>query len=547
MIRSKLQTFCLLNALITAVFTSCGGAPLQSKLSIIGGAPTKDSRLDPVVAIIRDELTICSGTLISSDLVLTAAHCLEKAKRPNSNSLQTLKIITGSSTHERTTDKTFEITDAQIHPKFWNDHRGAFDFAWIKLDRPVTGIEPARIPLSHRHVAEKIKRSKNLIIAGFGLSTLTPPASGEEPKIGVKLKAESPIKFRTGVEVFAGNHSVDSCSGDSGGPAFVESRSTDSNLKILDLVGVTSRGPMPCASDYEAGAYGLVSEAICWLRSTANYRQDDPDLADFCVREAARGATTDDDRIILEQSFMEACQSPDLSEASRHDLMQLFEITRVPAEISKERCGELRDIIQKASIIDLSSRHLRQLTWLRHATALEVLLASDNMLEAIRGVENLKKLTLLDVRNNAITNTQGLERMGKKITVFGAKTQMKNIDETRYREIAEQGAAAGSERRTLIIALRDMLAAGDIARKSRDLALKRQLNLDARDLRSIEGLRDLENLVGLSIANNPDIKDWHVLLTLPRLGSLRYTATDGIPIEVIDRLKSSGTTLIPVE
>ena len=460
--------------------------------------------------------------------------------------MRSLKVVTGNSVREKTTDNTYDIDDAAIHPRFWEDHRGAFDYGWLKLSTPVKGIQPAHLPHNRQQSEDWIKSSNSLRIVGFGLTSLIPPASGEEPKIGVKHQGQSPIHFRTGVEIFAGNHKIDSCSGDSGGPAFVDPPAQHGHGGSLELVAVTSRGPMPCASEYEAGAYGLVSEALCWLRSTAEYGRQDAVLADFCVRDAAQGATAEDDKIIMGKNFSDACQNPYLSEASRYDLMQLFDVAGLQAEMSKVRCDELRDFIRTVKTLDLSSRHMRQLAWLRHATSLEAVFAADNMLESIRGVENLEKLTFLDVRNNAITNIQGLDRMAKKITVYGTRTQMKNLDETHYREIAELGAAAGSDKRTLIIALRDILAVGDIPRKSRDLALKRQLNLDERGLRSLEALPGLENLEELSIAGNPEIRDWDPLLTIPRLKWLRYGTSDHPPDDILKKLTGNGTALIPI-
>ncbi len=525
----------------------CGQARLTdpSTLKIIGGSPSNDRQLDAVVAIVRDELTICTGTLIADDLVLTAAHCLEKATRPQSTTLASLKIVTGATTTPRTTENTYDIERAAIHPKFWSDYRGAYDFGWIKLTRPVPGISPIQLPETRTHANSLLNAIKSVIIAGYGFSSLSLPTNGEEPKIGMRLQGKTPIKFRTGAELYAGNQDVDACSGDSGGPAFAEvALEKDSGRKLI-LLGVTSRGPMPCASNYEAGAYGLATESLCWLRSTAKYRINDPVLADFCVRETAQAATTDDDTIVMDNSFLDACQSPHLTEASRHDLMQLFDVANIPADISKDQCMKLKEFLENATTLDLSHRNLHQLAWLRHAKQLTSLVATDNVLRSTRGVEQLDHLNILDVRNNAISSIQSLSRLAKKMQVFGAKTQLKNIDETHYRKIAELGAAAGSDRRTLILTLRDLLAAGEFARKSRDLALKRQINLDDRRLRSIEALMGLENLEAVSAAANPEIKDWEFILTLPRLRSFRYGA-DEVPGDILKELGTRGVTLVPV-
>lgn len=544
----KRLSYCILNiALLSSVLlvADCGARKqnFYPTLKIIGGVPVETPRLDHVVAIMRDELTVCSGTLIAPDLALTAAHCFEKAMRLGPEALGSYKVVTGHSSTIAAERRTSVIVDAKIHPRFWEDYRGAMDFAWVRISPPMEDIQPAFLPLSRLEIDALIANSNDVLIAGFGLSSLVPPMPGQPAPMGVKLQGLSPIKFRTGVELFAGNSQIDGCTGDSGGPAFINVPKSIANPLGLVLVGVTSRGPMPCASDYEAGAYGLVTEAVCWLRSSASYRVQDPVLRDYCVREAAQGSSADDDHIVMQKPFAEACVDPHISEASRHDLAQLFRAAELPGSPNGQRCEQLEKWLQNMRNLDLHALHLRQLAWLRHAQNLETLDVSDNMILTTRGIELLSHLSLLDIRNNAVTDLSELQSLARRMSVFGLTTQLSNQIDTKYREIAEMGAAAGTDRRSLIIALRDILAGGDISRKSRDLALKRQLHLDERGLRSLSALHNLENLESLSIAHNPDIKDWEELLSLPRLKLLRYAASDKIPEDVLAKLAANGTEL----
>lgn len=530
------------------VYSSCGELPFNgATVKIIGGDLAPPGKYRNVVAFKRDELTVCSGTLIAPDLVLTAAHCFERWQHSPRAQLSIFSVISKNGDLPSDLDRKSTVVDLEIHPRFWNDPRGAMDFAWVRIDPPFSDILPAEVPLSHLEMDDLFDSHETTIIAGYGLTTLRLPGEGEAPPIGVLHQAKSPINYRTGLEMFAGNHDVDSCSGDSGGPAFIAQKSTENRPARLLLAGVTSRGPMPCASDYESGAYGLVSEAVCWLRSSAKFQVAHAALQDFCLRETAMGAIQNDPpehSVVLTKPFSEACQSESLSEVERHDLGELFRFAKIDFARTSEACLQLEQVLQGVTIMDLSNRHFRQLSWLRFATKLEWLDASDNLLESSEPLSLLTNLKMVDVRNNRIEKLTALTQMAETVNVFGLHSQASNISNTKYREIAARGSAAPQDLRSLTIVLRDMLAAGTIERKSLDLALKRQLDISSRGIRSIQALRGLENLEVLSLTNNPDNHDWDELLTLPRLRVLRYSTNDHIPAPLLTELSRRNVSFI---
>jgi Leucine-rich repeat (LRR) protein len=544
----------LLSLSIAAGLSSCGPRFNDSTIKIIGGGVVPPGKLRNVVAIMRDELTVCSGTLIGPDLVLTAAHCFERWQHSSLSELTTFHVVAKNGGLPSELDRRANIVELEIHPRFWKDPRGAMDFAWLRIDPPFSDILPAEVPLSHLEMDDLLVGQSTAIISGYGLSTLRLPGEGEPPPIGVKRQGVSPINFRTGVEMFAGNHEVDSCSGDSGGPAFIVSSSAERSPERIVLAGVTSRGPMPCASDYESGAYGLVSEAVCWLRASANFESGNTKLQDFCFREVVMGADEPrPDSVVVTRPFTEACVSQRLSESERHDLRELFRFANIDSDVTPANCRALGHILDTVTTIDLSSRHLRQLSWLRFAKHLESLDASDNLLVSTEPLSLLTKLKKIDLRNNAIRDLAALAALsrsavstgpGRGVLVLGLHTQASNFSDTEYRAIASRGAAAPQNLRSLTIVLRDMLASGNVERKSWDLAQKRQLDISSRQLRSLQALRGLENLEVLSVGNNPDIRDWDVLLSLPRLHVLRYAREDHVPREILEELGVRGVTLI---
>jgi len=541
--------FALLAPLVN--FSACADREsVSARTKIIGGNPVTGNEFDDVVAFMRDELTICSGTLIRADLVLTAAHCFEKAAASTNSALNNIRVVVGNSSVDKNLRRTSSIVEASIHPQFWKDHRGAMDFAWIRISPPLREIESAITPknrgTSNALLAFLSGTAKAVQIVGFGLSSTKPPATGEPPLAGRKNAALAPLKFRTGVEIYAGNQETDTCTGDSGGPAFIEVPRSLENPSGRILIGVTSRGPMPCASDFEPGTYGLVSEALCWLKASAGYRATDVALEAFCKSEDLLNQSPPDDDLVMTKNFNHACTDRNLSVAARHDLLEMFKVAGLSEITNEENCDQMRAFLRNTSFLDISNRNIRQLSWLRHAENLQTLVAADNMIKSIEPLTKLSRLKHIDLRNNQIPH-KNLAELAEQKSALGLKTQASVMTNTMYRELAEKGSAVPSSKRALVIALRELLVTGDTERKSRDLALRRGLNLDRKHIRSLEAIRGLENLESLSMVGNPDIEDWDELLTLPRLKKLRHSAAYQIPVDVLSALQQHGVQLMTAQ
>jgi len=310
------------------------------------------------------------------------------------------------------------------------------------------------------------------------------------------------------------------------------------------LAGVTSRGPSPCASDFGFGIYGMTSEAICWLQSSAGWMRDNPRLRDFCVRESAIGAAATSALDTKEKTARQVCVSSDLSEAARHDARALMRAASINPVINDENCGQLESFLARVTSLDISRAAFRQTEWFLFAPNLESLIARDNLILNAAPLTTLPRLKFVDLRGNTISDIQIFEQFQHTTRVFGKSTQRATLDQTHYRELAEKGAALISEKRATVIALRDLLVSGVIPRKSRDLALRRELNLDRRDIRSLEALRGLENLESLSVSGNTDITAWEELLTLPALKVLRLDRDSSFPADIEELLKSRGVSII---
>jgi len=214
---------------------------------IYGGTVVTPGSWPSVVAVDRNSL-LCTGTLITPKLVLTAAHCFNGAPAASS-----IRIALG----DRAPDPAFE-TVAQsygVHPDFCPDtdmcKADIFDFAYVVLRDPAPAeFPPVTVMTTQDQWNASMEIDEPVTLVGFGLD--------ESFLMGIKREAQTVItRFSaTGLEFQAGGMGVDSCQGDSGGPAFV----IDKNGDPL-LAGVLSRG-YACG---EGGFYGIPSSVLCWV------------------------------------------------------------------------------------------------------------------------------------------------------------------------------------------------------------------------------------------------------------------------------------------
>ena len=217
---------------------------------IVGGEPTASGEFDGVVAILTGG-GLCTGTVVDTNLVLTAAHCLQGISNPSQISVSYgLDIDDGMSVG---------VTDFGAHPDF--DPIGTddiFDYGFVVISGDFTLPGGFLLPITDQAEWDAtIGVGAAVTIVGYGED---PNAGGPDNGIGRKRKVLTSISKLSpiGFEFNAGGMSKDSCQGDSGGPAFV--RLVSGKYR---LAGITSRGSSPCG---QGGFYGTPYPALDWVR-----------------------------------------------------------------------------------------------------------------------------------------------------------------------------------------------------------------------------------------------------------------------------------------
>lgn len=212
----------------------------------------------------------CTGTLIASDLVLTAAHCIADLSKELgvSESLLAKNIAVGfgrkvmTVIDSSTRDNLRLVKSFAVHPKYEAgsvanvDHKPMYDVALIRLtEKAPSSARPAFLPADNT----ALEKGQLIRLVGFGvLNGETDLRATRMMEVDVTIdNADFSLTQFTYLAV--GGKA--SCSGDSGGPAYY--RTGRGELVIL---GVTSWGDQQCQ---RLGAYTSVPFFVDWIKSTA--------------------------------------------------------------------------------------------------------------------------------------------------------------------------------------------------------------------------------------------------------------------------------------
>lgn len=237
--------------------------------TIINGDPPDHAIHDAVVGlwVSRNGTTyLCSGTLISPDVVVTAAHCLDEA-----HGGKTVDPVEASQVSVRAGDNanslpSFTVAEVFLHPDY-DRRKLRHDIALLQLNDSV-GVAPvAGLPASLGFSPADIGVTMNF--AGYGRTEtgqrgqkyqIDLPLGGLGCSVSGCPGSDDPATQISYVQPTGGP-----CSGDSGGPAFIQRGGT------WYVGGITSNGDNGCESwgvstrvdAYEAWIAGLVDTTVC--------------------------------------------------------------------------------------------------------------------------------------------------------------------------------------------------------------------------------------------------------------------------------------------
>jgi hypothetical protein len=218
--------------------------------AIVGGAASE--RVEPYTVLIVSTArgSICSGTAIGRDLVITAAHCVA---RPADYAI--VRKLAG-------TQHLVPVARVVLHPRFSADsfrtRKPTPDLALLKTALPLPQtLRPAALAREN----SLPRPGDRFLIAGWGQSV-----EGDDGSVGVLRMLALPAVGTTGgimVRLSSGTRGG-SCDGDSGGSVF---RDNGRGLELAGVIGwATGPAGRSCGAVTGATLIGIHSQ---WIAEAA--------------------------------------------------------------------------------------------------------------------------------------------------------------------------------------------------------------------------------------------------------------------------------------
>jgi V8-like Glu-specific endopeptidase len=279
--------------IVSALAVSAIAAPGAG--AIVGGTDQVDDAVTSSAAFIAISTTngpeTCSGTLISPNVVMTAAHCVYETTREGAlvgiAQPSSISVHIGS---REPSDVNLGTTAGVIavlpQPYYrWEGAHHFHDIALLALDRSMPET-PATL------AEQRPDAGKALLIAGYGRTSIAgdpPPAL----RVGM-IRAASPASCHLASEsfdpswLFCGTAVTDptapggtACYGDSGGPAYA-SENTGVNVVVEGVISYGSRADCEHSRSYlvlVSSERGFIDHALATPPDTWAQLRDDPPVA----------------------------------------------------------------------------------------------------------------------------------------------------------------------------------------------------------------------------------------------------------------------------
>lgn len=183
-----------------------------------------------VLLIIRrgNSISSCTGAPISDRVILTAGHCL---KDVNKKDVSVIFHPEMTCTSGYDISKSIPSVDVLVHKDYKGDNQAKFDLAMVKLASPI----PASYQVQSLYDGQSPLSSDNVLMVGYGITSEGNRDSLHLRKTIKSFKEETAVKDQN-IAFDQRTSSGGVCSGDSGGPVYVQVGGTYKIIAVNSVV-----------------------------------------------------------------------------------------------------------------------------------------------------------------------------------------------------------------------------------------------------------------------------------------------------------------------
>ncbi|KAG7486041.1 transmembrane protease serine 6 [Solea senegalensis] len=237
----------------------------QSSSRIVGGTNATEGEWPWQVSLQVRGAHVCGGALITSQWVVSAAHCFHGDRLQRS--VWTVHLGKHLLSTSSPTEETVTIQRIHLH-KYYNNESYDYDLALLQLDRSNSAVQPGRArPVCLPPPSQRLEPGQVCWVTGWGSLHEGGSASNVLQKVNVPLVSQEDCilsygQLLTPTMLCAGYRSgeKDACQGDSGGPLVCQEPSGR-----WFLAGVVSWGS-GCGRPRYYGVYTRIPRLTEWIK-----------------------------------------------------------------------------------------------------------------------------------------------------------------------------------------------------------------------------------------------------------------------------------------
>nr|AAF71515.1 AiC2 chymotrypsinogen [Agrotis ipsilon] len=234
---------------------------------IVGGSITDISAVPYQAGLVIQVMiifqSVCGGSIISHNRVVTAAHC----QFDGSVTANSFTVVLGSNTLFAGGTR-ISTRDVVMHPN-WNPSTAANDIAVIRISSVSFNNNIQAIALPSGNELSNSFNGVNAVASGYGLTVDGGSIGSNQRVSSVTLPVITNAACAAVYGPWVHNSNIctsgaggrSTCSGDSGGPLVT----TSNNRRIL--IGVTSFGSVAGCAAGQPAAFARVTSYVSWLQS----------------------------------------------------------------------------------------------------------------------------------------------------------------------------------------------------------------------------------------------------------------------------------------